>query len=70
MTRINSYGTYKHTNGSPNPGQKTRGYDNQQKKKKEKKNICKIVVFDVPADHRINLKECEKKGKYLDLARE
>ena len=24
----------------------------------------------VPADHRIKLKECEKKDKYLDLARE
>ena len=33
-------------------------------------NICKIVDFAVPADHRINLKECEKKDKYLDLARE
>ena len=26
--------------------------------------------FAVPADHRINLKKCEKKDKYLDLARE
>ena len=26
--------------------------------------------FAVPADHRINLKECEKKDKYLYLARE
>ena len=26
--------------------------------------------FAVPADHRIKLKECEKKDKYLDLARE
>ena len=24
----------------------------------------------VPGDHRIKLKECEKKDKYLDLARE
>ena len=32
--------------------------------------ICKIVNFTVPADHRINLKESEKKDKYLDLARE
>ena len=31
---------------------------------------CKIVDFAVPADHRIKLKECEKKDKYLDLARE
>ncbi len=30
----------------------------------------KIVDFAVPADHRINLKEYEKKDKYLDLARE
>ena len=50
----------------PNPGQKTRPYNNQQKKKR----ICKIVDYAVPADHRINLKECEKKDKYLDLARE
>ena len=26
--------------------------------------------FAVPTDHRIKLKECEKKDKYLDLARE
>ena len=36
----------------------------------KKKRICKIVDYTVPADHRINLKECEKKEKYLDLARE
>ena len=36
----------------------------------KKKRICKIVDFAVSADHRINLKECEKKDKYLDLARE
>ena len=35
-----------------------------------KKRICKIVDFAVPADYRINLKESEKKDKYLDLARE
>ena len=39
-------------------------------KKKKKKRTCKIVDFAVPADHRIILKECEKKDKYLDLARE
>ena len=55
-----------HTNGSPNLDQKTRPYNNQQKKKK----TCKIVNYAVPADHRIKLKECEKKDKYLDLARE
>ena len=54
-----------YTNGSPNLSQKTRPYNNQQKKK-----ICKIVDFAVPADHRIKRKEREKKDKYLDLARE
>ena len=36
----------------------------------KKKSISKIVDFAVPADHRIKLKESEKKDKYLDLARE
>ena len=40
--------------------------NNQQKKKR----TCKIVDFAVPAEHRIKLKECEKKDKYLNLARE
>ena len=64
MTRINSYGTltYKRI---PNPGQKTRPHNNQQKKR-----ICKFVDFAVPAYHRTNLKESEKKDKYLNLARE
>ena len=53
-----------HTNLSPNLSQKTRPYNNQQKKR-----ICKIVDFAVPADHRIKLKECEKKDKYFHLAR-
>ena len=35
-----------------------------------KKWTCKIVDFAVPADYRIKLKECEKKDKYLDFARE
>ncbi len=33
-------------------------------------NKKKIVDFAVPAVHRVNLKESEKKDKYLDLARE
>ncbi len=37
---------------------------------KKEKRIYKIVDFVVPADHRIKLKECEKKDKYHDLARE
>ena len=36
---------------------------------KKKKRICKIVDIAVPADHKIKLKECEKKNKYMDLAR-
>ena len=51
-----------HTHGSPNLGQKTRPDNNYKKKKNEN--------FAVPADHRIKLKECKKKDKYLDLARE
>ena len=36
----------------------------------KKKRTCKIVDFAVSADHRIKLKECKTKDKYLDLARE
>ena len=38
--------------------------------KKKRKRIWKIVDFTVPADHRIKLKECEKKEQYLDIARD
>ena len=38
------------------------------KKKKKKKKTCKIVDLAVPVDHRVKLKESEKKDKYLDLA--
>ena len=34
----------------------------------KKRKINKIVDIAVPADHRIKLKECEKRDKYLDLA--
>ena len=53
-----------HTNGSPNLGQTIRPYNNQQK------STWRIVDFTVPADHRIKLKERDKKDKYIDLARE
>ena len=36
----------------------------------KKERIFKIVDFAVSAEHRKKLKECEKKDKYLDLARE
>ena len=42
----------------------------KKKKEKKKKRVCKIVDFAVPANHRIKLKEYEKKDKYHDLARE
>ena len=64
MTRKTPLGLW-YVNGSPNLGPKTRPYDFQQKKKKK---ICKVVDFAVPADHRIKLKESEKRDKYLDLA--
>ena len=37
---------------------------------KKKKKTCKIVNFAAPADHRIKLKESEKRDKYLNLAME
>ena len=43
---------------------------NNNNNNKKKKRICKIVDFAVSRDHRIKLKECEKKDKYLNLARE
>ena len=43
----------------------TRPKNNQPKKR-----TCKNVDFALSADHRTKLKECEKKDKYFDLARE
>ena len=43
---------------------------NKKKKKRKKNRTCKIVDFAVPADHRVKLKENEKKDKYHDHARE
>ena len=34
----------------------------------QKKRICKILDFPVLAEHRIKLKECENRDKYVDLA--
>ena len=36
----------------------------------KKERTCRIVDFTFSADHRVKLKESEKKDKYLDLARE
>ena len=36
----------------------------------QKKRTCWIVHFAVPADHRVKLKEREKRDKYLNFARE
>ena len=41
----------------------------KKKKKKEKRSYC-IVDFSIPANHRIKIKESEKRDKYLNLARE
>ena len=49
------------TSRSPNLSQKTRPSDNRQKKR---------TFRIVPADHRVKLKESEKRYKYLNLARE
>ena len=55
---------FRETNGSPNLDQTTRSYNNK------KKRTCWIVNFAIPADHRVKSKECEKRDKYLNLARE
>ena len=55
-----------HTSRSLNLVQKTRPNNNQQKKGE----FAKIVNFAVLANQRIKQKECDKKCKYLDLARE
>ena len=55
----------RHTNGSPNLGQMTRPYIINKKKRTNK-----IVDFVVLTDHRVKLKENEKKDKYLDIVRE
>ena len=41
----------------------------KKKEKKKKKRTCRIVHFVVPADHKVKLKESEKRDKYVDLAR-
>ena len=38
--------------------------------KKKKKRTYRTVDFAVPVDHKVKLKESEKRDKYLDLARE
>ena len=44
--------------------------NNDNNNNNQQKNICKVDDFAVPADHRIKLKQSEKRDKYLDLARE
>ena len=36
----------------------------------KKERTCRIVDFAVPVDHRVKLKESEKKDRYHDLAKE
>ena len=36
----------------------------------KKERTCRIVNFAVPAEHRLKLRESEKRGMYLDLPRE
>ena len=44
--------------------------DNNNNNNNNNNRTCRIVGFAVPADPRLELKESEKKDKYLDLARE
>ena len=61
----NSQGFW-HKNSSTNLSQTTWPCDNQQKKKR----ICWREDFAVPAEHRVKIKESEKKDKYLLLSKE
>ena len=63
MRHINSYGTLTYT-------RHTQPEHQTFKEHQQKKRTCKIVDFAVPADHRTYQKECEKKDKFLDIARE
>ena len=65
MTRINSYRTFNIQTNHLIPARRPDLIIINKKTR-----ICKIADFAVPADHRINLKESDKKDKYLDLARE
>ena len=56
-----------HTNWSPNLGQTTRRNNNQQQK--TKRELAKLWTL-LSRLTTIKLKQCEKKDKYLDLARE
>ena len=38
--------------------------------KSTKKRTCQIVDIAIPADHKVNLKDNEKKDKYLALVKE
>ena len=41
-----------------------------QKRKKERKRTCRTVGFTVLTDHRVKIKENDKRDRNLDLARE
>ena len=42
----------------------------EKKKKEKKKGTSRIVDFAVPVDHRVKIKESEKRDMYLDLTKE
>ena len=42
----------------------------KQKNKKNSQWTCWLVDFAVPTDHKVKVREDEKRGRYLDLARE
>ena len=44
--------------------------NNRKKKKEKKKRTCQLADFTILANHRVKIKESEKRDKYLDLARE
>ena len=62
MTHMNSYGTLTYTQITLISARRPDLIVINKKKR-----TCKIVDFAVLTDHRIKLKEREKKDKYLDL---
>ena len=44
--------------------------NSQQQQQQQQNRTCLIVNFAVPAAHWVELKESEKKDKYLEIARE
>ena len=59
-----------HSNSSEKPSANAGVKNSQRSLNNNNNKFAKLSTLLSRADHRINLKECEKKDKYLDLVRE